>query len=205
MKLSTYADHFGITRQTATRWFHAGKIKGAYQLDTGTIIVPNDIFDKETQAKGRTIVYARVSSSEQRKTTLETQAKRLVDFSIANGWVVDEIIKEVGSGLNDERPKLMRLLKSDEPIRRLVVEHKDRLTRFGFNYLMLLAEKMNFEIIVVNNAETNKEDLIQDFIAIITSFCAKIYPRRHVKRKTEHIIEELTHAASGETPNKDKS
>ena len=53
MKLSTYADHFGVTRQTATRWFHAGKIKGAYQLDTGTIIVPNDIFDKEAQAKGR--------------------------------------------------------------------------------------------------------------------------------------------------------
>lgn len=205
MKLSTYADHFGVTRQTATRWFHAGKIKGAYQLDTGTIIVPNDIFDKEAQAKGRTIVYASVSSSEQRKTTLETQAKRLVDFSIANGWVVDEVIKEVGSGLNDDRPKLMRLLKSDKPIRRLVVEHKDRLTRFGFNYLMLLAEKMNFEIIVVNNTEIDKEDLIQDFIAIITSFCAKIYSRRQVKRKTKRIIEELTHAASRETPNKGKS
>lgn len=205
MKLSTYADHLGVTRQTATRWFHAGKIKGAYQLDTGTIIVPNDIFDKKTQAEGRTIVYVRVSRSEQRKTTLETQAKQLVDFSIANGWVVDEVIKEVGSGLNDDRPKLMKLLTSDEPIRRLVVEHKDRLTRFGFNYLTLLAKKMNFDIIVVNNAETDKDDLIQDFIAIITSFCAKIYSRRHVKRKTERIIKELTHAASGETPNKDKS
>lgn len=196
MKLSTYAKEIGITRHTATRWFHEGRIPGAYQLDTGTIIVPNDIFDQNKANEGLTIVYARVSSSEQRKTNLETQAQRLIDFSIANGWQIDKVIKEVGSGLNDERPKLVNLLMSDEPIRRIVVEHKDRLTRFGFNYLEILAKKQNFEIIVVNKVEDDKEDLIQDFISIITSFCARIYSKRRVTRKTEQFIEELTNESN---------
>ena len=191
MKLTTYAKEIGISRQTANRWFHEGRIPGAYQIDTGTIIVPNDIFEKNKVNKGQTIIYARVSSSEQRKTNLETQAQRLIDFSIANGWKIDEVIKEVGSGLNDERPKLVNLLMSDKPIRRIVVEHKDRLTRFGFNYLEILAKKQNFEIVVVNKVENDKEDLIQDFISIITSFCARIYSKRRLSKKTEQFIEEL--------------
>lgn len=200
MKLTTYAKELGISRQTANRWFHEGRIKGAYQIDTGTIIVPNDIFDKQQLNEGRTIIYARVSSSEQRNTNLETQAQRLIDFSIANGWQIDEVIKEVGSGLNDERPKLVNLLMSDQPIRRIVVEHKDRLTRFGFNYLEILAKKQNFEIVVVNKVENDKEDLIQDFISVITSFCARIYSKRRVNRKTEQIIKELTNEADRKTP-----
>ena len=162
MKLSIYAKEMGITRQTATRWFHEGRIPGAYQLDTGTIIVPNDIFEKNKVNDGLTIIYARVSSSEQRNTNLETQAQRLIDFSIANGWQIDEIIKEVGSGLDDERPKLVNLLMSDEPIRRIVIENKDRLAGSGFNYLEILAEKQNFEIVVVNKAENNKEELTNE-------------------------------------------
>lgn len=163
MKLSTYAKEMGVTRQTATRWFHEGRIPGAYQLDTGTIIIPNDIFEKNKVNDGRTIIYARVSSSEQRKTNLETQAQRLIDFSIANGWQIDEVIKEVGSGSNDERPKLVNLLMSDKPIRRIVIENKDRLARTEFNYLEILANKQNFEIVVVNKAENDKEDLTNEF------------------------------------------
>lgn len=162
MKLSTYAKEMGITRQTANRWFHEGRIPGAYQLDTGTIIVPNDIFEKNKTNDSRTIIYARVSSSEQSKTDLETQAQRLIDFSIANGWQVDEVIKEVGSGSNDERPKLVNLLMSDKPIRRIVIKDKDRLACTGFNYLEILAKKQNFEIVVVNKAETDKEDLTNE-------------------------------------------
>lgn len=90
-----------------------------------------------------------------------------------------------------ERPKLTKILTSDEPIRRIVVEHKDRLTRFGFHYLEILAKKQNFEIVVVNQVEDDKEDLIQDFISIITSFCARVYSKRRVTRKTEQLIEEL--------------
>lgn len=197
MKLTDYARELGVTRQTANRWYHEGKIPGAYQLETGTIIVPNNIFDTHKENEGKTIIYARVSSSEQRKTNLETQAQRLIDFSIANGWKIDEVIKEVGSGLNDERPKLTKILTSDEPIKRLIVEHKDRLTGFGFNYLEILAKIKKFEIVVVNQVDNDKEDLIQDFISIITSF----YSQRRVTRKTEQLIEELRNEISRDSSN----
>lgn len=192
MKLPEYAKRVGVTRFTAHRWFHDGKILGAYQLPSGLIYVPDTIFDTEKpKPKGLTVVYARVSSSEQRKTNLETQAEQLTQFAIANGWVVDKVIKEVGSGLNDERKKLTDLLRSDTKIDRIIVEHKDRLTRFGFNYLQILADKMGFEIIVVNPTMTDNEDLMQDFASIITSFCARLYSRRRAKLQAEKIIQSL--------------
>lgn len=207
MKLPEYAKRIGVTRFTAHRWFHEGKIPGAYQLPSGLIYVPDTIFDTEKppKPKGLTVVYARVSSSEQRTTNLETQAERLTQFAIANGWVVDKVIKEVGSGLNDERKKLTDLLRSDVKIDRIIVEHKDRLTHFGFNYLQILADKMGFEIVVVNPTMTDNEDLMQDFASIITSFCARLYSRRRAKRQTEKIIESLRKeeepdATDGEAP-----
>jgi resolvase domain protein len=197
MKLPEYAKRIGVTRFTAHKWFHEGKIPGAYQLPSGLIYVPDSIFGTEKpKPKGLTVVYARVSSSEQRKTNLETQAERLTQFAIANGWVVDKVIKEVGSGLNDDRKKLTDLLRSDVKIDRIIVEHKDRLTRFGFNYLQILADKLGFEIIVVNPTMTDNEDLMQDFASIITSFCARLYSRRRAKRQTEKIIQSLNQEES---------
>lgn len=195
MKLSEYAKKVGVNRQTAYRWFKSGNIAGAKQLPSGTIYVPDNIFDdsiKEIKQKGITVVYARVSSSEQRKTNLESQAERLTQFAIANGWIVDKVVKEVGSGLNDDRKKLTELLLSETPISRIIVEHKDRLTRFGFNYLEILAKKQRFEIIVVNPTLNDKDDLMQDFASIITSFCARLYSRRRAKNKSESIIKALS-------------
>jgi predicted site-specific integrase-resolvase len=71
------------------------------------------------------------------------------------------------------------------------VEHKDRLTRFGFNYIQILFNQLDKEIEIVNETKNDKEDLMQDFIAIITSFCARLYGLRRSKRKTEKIINEL--------------
>lgn len=200
MKLSEYARRIGVKRHTAYRWFKRGEIPNAVQLPSGTIYVPDEIFETEMNSKqGLTVVYARVSSSEQRKTNLETQAERLTQFAIANGWVVDKVIKEVGSGLNGEQKKLTELLLSDEPIARIVVEHKDRLTRFGFNYLEILAKKQGFEIIVVNPTVIDREDLMQDFASIITFFCARLYSGRRAKRKTEEILQILQKGNSDET------
>lgn len=70
-------------------------------------------------------------------------------------------------------------------------EHKDRLTRLGFNYLELYCKSHNKQIEVVNNVDTDKEVIIQDFISIITSYCAKIYGKRRSKTKTESIIKKL--------------
>lgn len=129
MKLSTYAKKLGVTYRIAWNLFNVGQIKGAYKLESGTVIVPNEVDEK----KECVAVYARVSSSEN-KSNLSAQSKRVQDFCLAKGWVVSKIEEECASGLNDKRPKLLKLLK-DEAVTKIVVEHKDRLSRFGVNYI----------------------------------------------------------------------
>ncbi|MBT9130932.1 MAG: hypothetical protein DDT41_01228 [candidate division WS2 bacterium] len=71
------------------------------------------------------------------------------------------------------------------------MEHKDRLTRFGFNYLKVLFEESGMEIEVINESQNDKNDLMQDFVSIITSFCARLYGLRRSRRKTEQLLKEL--------------
>jgi putative resolvase len=92
--------------------------------------------------------------------------------------------------VNDSRPKLLSLRK-DTSITLLVVEHQDRLTRFGFHYLEKLLETQGRKIEVVNMAENDKEDLMADLVAIVYSFTARLYGQRRAKRKTEHLVQEL--------------
>lgn len=186
MKLSSYAKKLGVTYRTAWNHWKNGKISGK-QLDTGTIIVDTD--SNKSEYKNRVIIYARVSSSEN-KSNLDSQAERLCQFATINGFIIDKVIKEIGSGLNDFRPKLISLFESNS-YSKIIVEHKDRLTRFGFNYIEVLLQKIGKEIIVVNSSCNNKEDLIQDFISIITSFCARIYGQRRSKRNTEKLLQQL--------------
>ena len=181
MNLTDWAKIQGITYRSAWAMYKSGKLPEAYRLPSGAIIIPNDLKKKEYN-----VVYARVSSSEN-KSNLETQADRISNFCIAKGWIINETIKECGSGINDSRPKLQKILK-DKNVTRIVVEHKDRLTRFGFEYIKTL---FNGEIVVINESENKKDDLIQDFTSIITSFCARIYGQRRSKRKTEQLIKEL--------------
>jgi len=185
MKLSTYAKQIGISYRTAWNWFKDGKINGAYKTESGTVIVPEEEVGKVEYV----IIYARVSSSENKK-NLDTQADRLVGYAIARGYQIKEVIKEIGSGVNDNRTKLQKVLQEGKATK-IIVEHKDRLTRFGFNYLKTLLEKQQCEIIVVNEAINDNEDLMQDLISMITSMCARYYGLRRSKRKTEKIIQEL--------------
>lgn len=183
MKLSEYAKKNSISYQTAWNQFNKGLIPNARQLPTGTVVIDDEITNVKPE---HVVVYARVSSSEN-KSNLETQANRLVQFCNANGWVVHEVVKECASGLNDNRPKLCKIFK-DRKATKLVVEHKDRLTRFGFNYIQLLFN--DCEIVVVNECNQD-QDLFEDFVSLVTSFCARIYGKRRTKRKTEQIIQAL--------------
>lgn len=185
MKLNDWAKKQGITYQTAWNMFKAGKLTNAYQLPTGTIIIK----DEAKPLLLKTVVYARVSSSEN-KSNLDRQAERLVSYCNANGWQVAEVVKEIGSGLNDNRKKLHNILL-DASISRIVVEHKDRFSRFGLSYIKLLLEQQGRELLIVNNIADDKDDLMQDFVSIITSFTARLYGLRITKRKTEQLIKSL--------------
>ena len=125
-----YAKKLGVTYKTAWNWFKSGFIEGAYQLPSGTVIIPES---SEQQTSYGVILYARTSSS-QNKELLENQAKRLEEYALARGYKIKQTVKEFGSGLNDNRKLLSQILKEDK-YDKIIVEHKDRLTRFGFNYI----------------------------------------------------------------------
>ena len=183
-KISEYAKLNHVQYRTVWNWINKGKVKIERTKTGRVLIVVNEPVKDQTVA-----VYARVSSSEN-KNNLERQAQRLIDYANAKGYKVEKVVKEIGSGLNDNRPMLQSLL-ADKSINLILVEHKDRLTRFGFNYIQTLLANSNRTVEVVNNLESPKEDLIADFTSVITSFCAKIYGQRRSKRKTEQLIKEL--------------
>ena len=180
-KLSDYAKKFNVTYRTAWNRFKAGKIDGAFIDETNHILIPTNKIDR----KNNVIIYSRVSNSD-RKDNLDRQSDRLYMYAISNGYNVVGIVKEIGSGLNDSRRKLTKILKQND-WNILLVEHKDRLTRFGFNYIETLLNVMNKEIIVVNNNDDSKTDLIQDLVSIIYSFSARMYGLRKRKNKTDIV------------------
>jgi putative resolvase len=188
MKLSEYAKQKGVTYRTAQNHWYKGLLNGE-QLATGTIVIFDDVKKTDKPKTLQVATYARVSSS-QNKDNLDTQQSRLIDYANAKGYQTAFNIKEIGSGLNDSRPKLLELL-SNKNIDIILVEHKDRLTRFGFKYIETLMELQGRKIEVINNLDDDKDDLIQDFISVITSFCARIYGQRRSKRSTEKLIKEL--------------
>lgn len=176
MKLSQYAKRAGVTYKTAWRWYKAGMFD-AYQTATGTIVVREE--KNLTPTTGRIALYARVSSADQ-KDDVARQLQRLRDYAAAKGYTVSKEVVEIASGLNDSRPKLAKLL-SDPTIGTIIVEHKDRLTRFGFQYIRQLLEVQNRWIEVIFETDTNDE-LVDDFVAVITSMAARLYGRRHAKQ-----------------------
>ncbi len=178
MKLSTYAKQLGVTYKTAWQWWKAGQLD-AYQLPTGTIIVR----EAKPAASG-VALYARVSSADQ-KDAAARQMERLRAYAAARGYRVMAEITEIASGLNDERPKLKKLLTNPK-VGVLVVEHRDRLTRFGYGYIATLLEQQGRRVEAIYSSDTG-DDLVDDFVAVITSMAARIYGRRNSKRRAERI------------------
>lgn len=181
MKLSTYAKQHGISYKTAWRWYKAGTLD-AYKTATGTVLVRDP--KHEHANVGRIALYARVSSIGQ-KEDLDRQLVRLKDYAAARGYQVAKEVTEIASGLNDKRPKLDKLL-ADTSIGTIVVENRDRLTRFGSHYIETLLEAQGRHLEMVFSSVTGDE-LVDDFVAVITSMAARMYGRRQSKRRAEKI------------------
>jgi putative resolvase len=98
---------------------------------------------------------------------------------------VHSVVQEVASGLNDQRTKLMKLL-TDASIGTIIVEHRDRLTRFGYNYIDQLLTMQGRKLEVIFEADTDN-NLGDDFVAVITSMAARIYGRRNSKKRADQV------------------
>jgi putative resolvase len=191
MRLSQYAKKMGVSYRTAFRWWQAGKLD-AYQLDTGTIIVREPV---SSETPTNVALYARVSSADQQE-DLERQMQRLKDYAAAKGYPVTKTVSELASELNDSRPKFLKLL-TDASIGVIVVEHRDRAPRFGLTYIEQLMQMQGRRLEVIFPSETNN-DLVDDFIAIITSMASRISGRRTSKRHAEKIKQCVEHALKEE-------
>ena len=190
-KLVDAARLLGVNPWTLRRQFYAGAIP-AIKTTTGRVFLPAWWVEKEAGCKEsadnhvRCAIYARESSSEN-KVDLESQKNGLVQYATARGYQVVHLVTEFGSGVNDHRVKLDALLKCrDYDV--LLVEHKERLTRFGFHWFETLCP---FRIEVVNLSDDRTHDLMEDLVAIITSFAARLYGQRRGRKATEAAIKKL--------------
>lgn len=151
------------------------------------LVHPPEVGSSETAA-----LYARVSSGDQ-KPDLERQLGRLTTFATSQGMAVVKSVSEVGSGLNGHRPKLMKLL-ADRDVQVVVVAHRDRLARFGSEYIEATLAASGRKLVVVD-AGKRKDDLVQDMIDVLTSFCARLYGRRSATHRALKAV-----AATQEEP-----
>ena len=181
MNLSDWAAQVGVSKFTAYRWFREGSLPVPAQRVGRLILV--DV--APTSGSGRTVVYARVSSHDQRG-DLDPQVARLSAWATSQGLSVSEVVTEVGSGVNSKRRKLARLL-ADPSATTIVVEHRDRLARFGVEHLEAALSSTGRRLVTAESGELD-DDLVHDMTEVLTSFCARLYGRRGARNRADKAL-----------------
>ena len=195
-KPSEVADFLGVTYKTVQRWDFEGIIQFRRTTNSNRRFMTKEDLIQELDKRGlykdenlnkRDIVYARVSSHKQKERgDLDRQALYIVEN--ARNLQNPEVIKEVGSGLNDKRKGLLKILKAvhEGEVRNIYVTYKDRLTRFGFSYINEICRLNGVDIIVIKDIGLEKsveEELEEDIISLVMSFSGKLYGLRSGKNK----------------------
>lgn len=157
---------------------------------TGAVIVHDPKYEHATPTvTGRTVCYARVSSSAQ-KTDLQRQGDRLKAFAFSMGVDAPEVVTEVGSGMDDKRRKLNKLL-ADPTVTTIIMEHRGRLACMNVGLVESALKAQGRRILVVDDTELG-DDLVQDITEVLTLFCARLYDRKSAKRRVQQALEALS-------------
>lgn len=189
------AKRLGVSTMTVRRWIKAGKIK-AYQIGREFRIPESEVLRLlEGKLPDKVVIYARVSSRDQ-KEDLERQVEYLKNYCSSKGYQVVKILTDISSGLNENRKGLKNLFKLVESgeITKVVITYKDRLTRFGFKYLeqYFNSHGVEIEVIFDDEGKTPEKELVEDLLAIVTSFAGKLYGMRSHKKK--RLVEAVKNA-----------
>lgn len=133
-------------------------------------------------------VYCRVSSHDQKqKGDLDRQKARLLEYCVREKYPVEQVFDEVGSGMNDSRSKLHQLMRLvfGRKISKVIIEHKDRLSRFNYNIFKVFFESYGVEIKCVENKlpKSFEDELVDDMLTLMASFSAKIYGKRGAENR----------------------
>lgn len=192
MNLKEWAASQGIAYVTARRQYAAGRLPvPTYRL--GRLIMVGDPLEAATCGCGQVVVYARVSSADQRA-DLDRQVARVAEWATGQGLAVSGVVTEVGSALKGKRKKFLALL-ADPRVTTVVVEHRDRFARFGAEYVEAALAAQGRRLLVVDPAEVD-DDLVRDVTEILTSLCARLYGRRAAANRAKRAVKAL----AGATP-----
>ena len=187
MRWSQWAALHGMHRMTAWRHYNAGTLPTELQpKKMGNIIY---VLTNPDAPAGRTVGYARVSSAE-RKPHQENQADRPWAHAGQNGIPLDEVVSEIGSGLNDRRPKLRKLL-GDPAVHTVIVEHREPLARFGAGMVDEMPQARGGALMVIDDAEA-PDDLVRDMTEVLTCFCARLYGKRSAANRARRAMESVS-------------
>ena len=194
-KPKDFAELLGISVKTLQRWDREGILK-ANRTPTDRRYYTYDQYLHIENDKRQAVIYARVSTKNQ-KDDLQNQVAFLRQFCNARGIIVDQCIEEYGSGLNYNRKKWNKLLDEvmEQKVKTIIITHKDRFIRFGYDWFEKFCMKFNTTIVVVNNEELSpQEELVQDIVSILHVFSCRLYGLRKYKKqieRDEEIAKEL--------------
>jgi putative resolvase len=203
------AEFLNVALSTIIRWDDEGKIRshrtpgGHRRFTEEELLRALGLHPPSQSQVPRAVLYARVSTKKQQASgNLDRQIARLREYAQARRYLVVETLSETGSGVNENRPKLHRLLRMvrDGEVDVVVIEYQDRLARFGYRYLEQYITDFGAELEVVEDETPNgnsHEELVKDLIAIVTSFSARIYGARGaqvVKKVKEALRDEDDHS-----------
>ena len=192
MLVREWAELEHLHPQTVWKWCRAGKMPVPVErTPSGMWLVHDPKYETPAPSdtkQSRTVRYARVSSADQRA-DLQRQADRLKAFALSMGVEAPEVVAETGSGMDEHRRKLNRLL-SDPTVTTLIVEHRDRLARMNAGLVESALKAQNRRLIVVDDTELD-DDLVRDMTEVLTSFCARLYGRRAAKHRAQAALEAM--------------
>ena len=183
ISLTAWGRLYGFDKATTSRLHRTGKLPPELQIEQ----LPNGRYYVVVPPSNdrRCVVYARVSSGDQ-KEDLDRQVGRVVEWATRHGHRADEVVKEIGSGLNGDRRQLRRIV-GDPTVAMIIVEHRERLCRFGFEYVEAALAGRGARIVAMDEGEL-EDDLVRDATEVMTSLCARLYGRRSARRRAERAM-----------------
>ncbi len=192
LKTGAAARRLGVTPKTLQRWDRCGTFSPLARSPTGLRLysetqIAERIGLQSRPAPYRIIAYCRVSSAAQ-KPVLRNQRRVLEEFCTARGLANVEFIEEIGGGLDFKRPRLLELTDAigRGEVRTLVLAHRDRLTRFGYEWFEHIAHERGCELLVLNQERLSPEqEMVQDMMTIVHCFSSRLDGLRNYRRQLD--------------------